>query len=980
MSNIWNERVLVCSNHIPPVLFENTRKLNYYCEARLIIITDLILKQVLLQPTLPDQMETNHFLAVCIIVVLTIGCQSTEAREVKPEKVEKHIWDKAELGCDATDIKSALWEKHDDHSAGVLFTGLRSVRSRDLDNIVISSNNYSIIIYPVRVVDEGVYSCSELGDVLAVYNLTARVVPQLRIQHIGFNVSHAICLDTVQDIHLVCIAFQSKPGMNLKWTTEHVTVQELSEFTNVSENEFMTGTYNFEQFIIVRPSVDFANITCIGNGHENLEYAVTVSITIDEPRGLLAFATFLAGFLTLMTIISLGVIYYSRLRRNRTKDHSKNVQSESCVYALPTKAKPSEEEERFSTREAKDHSKNVQSESFVYALPTKAKPSEEEERFSTREDVTILYLQGEPHQLIQKDPSSTVQCGGRTKDHSKNVQSESCVYALPTKAKPSEEEERFSTREAKDHSKNVQSESCVYALPTKAKPSEEEERFSTREDVTILYLQGEPHQLIQKDPSSTVQCGGRTKDHSKNVQSESCVYALPTKAKPSEEEERFSTREAKDHSKYVQSESCVYALPTKAKPSEEEETFSTREAKDHSKNMQSESCVCALTTKAKTSEEEETFSAREDKTDTIVRDEDDVGDVLINSYFGENKHQAPYDRKINTPYGRRNYGENQYQASTSYERKIKTPYFIKESHQEEEYSAIDDEMFDFKTIKDNQIRFITRLSKGHISDRWLVAFSAKLGTMKYVFICQAAKSKTDNQQHEWDVFAKEYNKIPASPHILKCLGSCYLNDQVYIVQTYTKMETLQDHVTLSAYELQKRLTDDMVALVKELLQFSLQTASGMAFILSQGFSHPSLSIANILLTDNKNCKLFDFCLRKDALCFLESIKTKSVDTSLYERSEFQGLVEYTTATDVWLTAYAIWQIFSQGALPIASGSDHDDVSDVFPKPELCPQILYIEMTRCWSEPRSNRPDIEELSSQLTKHAIGPHKTDDGLKQ
>ncbi|XP_071850335.1 uncharacterized protein [Apostichopus japonicus] len=451
-------------------------------------------------------------------------------------------------------------------------------------------------------------------------------------------------------------------------------------------------------------------------------------------------------------------------------------------------------------------------------------------------------------------------------------------------------------------------------------------------------------------------------------------------SKPSEEEERFSTREAKDHSKYVQSESCVYALPTKAKPSEEEETFSTREAKDHSKNMQSESCVCALTTKAKTSEEEETFSAREDKTDTIVRDEDDVGDVLINSYFGENKHQAPYDRKINTPYGRRNYGENQYQASTSYERKIKTPYFIKESHQEEEYSAIDDEMFDFKTIKDNQIRFITRLSKGHISDRWLVAFSAKLGTMKYVFICQAAKSKTDNQQHEWDVFAKEYNKIPASPHILKCLGSCYLNDQVYIVQTYTKMETLQDHVTLSAYELQKRLTDDMVALVKELLQFSLQTASGMAFILSQGFSHPSLSIANILLTDNKNCKLFDFCLRKDALCFLESIKTKSVDTSLYERSEFQGLVEYTTATDVWLTAYAIWQIFSQGALPIASGSDHDDVSDVFPKPELCPQILYIEMTRCWSEPRSNRPDIEELSSQLTKHAIGPHKTDDGLKQ
>ncbi|XP_071850353.1 protein-tyrosine kinase 6-like [Apostichopus japonicus] len=186
------------------------------------------------------------------------------------------------------------------------------------------------------------------------------------------------------------------------------------------------------------------------------------------------------------------------------------------------------------------------------------------------------------------------------------------------------------------------------------------------------------------------------------------------------------------------------------------------------------------------------------------------------------------------------------------------------------------------------------------------------------------------------------------------------------------METLQDHVTLSAYELQKRLTDDMVALVKELLQFSLQTASGMAFILSQGFSHPSLSIANILLTDDKNCKLFDFCLKKDALCFLESIKKKSVYTSVYERSEFQGLVEYTTATDVWLTAYAIWQIFSQGALPIASGSDHDDVSDVFPKPELCPQILYIEMARCWSEPRSNRPGIKELSSKLTKHAIGPH--------
>ena len=87
---------------------------------------------------------------------------------------EKLAGEKAVFYCNTTEIKAALWEFRTGNNSGVLFIGLRSVRSHDLDNIVISADNYSIILSPIRVPDEGVYTCLLRGTILAEYNLSVK--------------------------------------------------------------------------------------------------------------------------------------------------------------------------------------------------------------------------------------------------------------------------------------------------------------------------------------------------------------------------------------------------------------------------------------------------------------------------------------------------------------------------------------------------------------------------------------------------------------------------------------------------------------------------------------------------------------------------------------------------------------------------------------------------------------------------------------
>lgn len=87
--------------------------------------------------------------------------------------------------CNTSSIEETIWEKTGNDS-GVLFLGLRSVRKYDLDNIAVSSANYSIVISPVRVTDEGSYICAHQGNILAEYNLSVKGI-NISFRFISFS-------------------------------------------------------------------------------------------------------------------------------------------------------------------------------------------------------------------------------------------------------------------------------------------------------------------------------------------------------------------------------------------------------------------------------------------------------------------------------------------------------------------------------------------------------------------------------------------------------------------------------------------------------------------------------------------------------------------------------------------------------------------------------------------------------------------------
>lgn len=97
--------------------------------------------------------------------------------------------------CNTVDVKSSLWERVGSNS-DLLFIGLRS-SGYDLDHVGISADNYSIIISPIAVADEGLYTCSQKGVVLEIYNLSVKGTAAIFKDYINFGICHQQLLSEV---------------------------------------------------------------------------------------------------------------------------------------------------------------------------------------------------------------------------------------------------------------------------------------------------------------------------------------------------------------------------------------------------------------------------------------------------------------------------------------------------------------------------------------------------------------------------------------------------------------------------------------------------------------------------------------------------------------------------------------------------------------------------------------------------------------
>lgn len=59
-----------------------------------------------------------------------------------------------------------------------------------------------------------------------------------------------------------------------------MVTQRDEEMLSISRNKFMDGTYNFQRSIVIRPTSQVVNITCIATNSNNYTDEITVALVV----------------------------------------------------------------------------------------------------------------------------------------------------------------------------------------------------------------------------------------------------------------------------------------------------------------------------------------------------------------------------------------------------------------------------------------------------------------------------------------------------------------------------------------------------------------------------------------------------------------------------------------------------------------------------------------------------------------------------
>ncbi|KAJ8038139.1 Fibroblast growth factor receptor 3 [Holothuria leucospilota] len=143
------------------------------------------------------------------------------------------------------------------------------------------------------------------------------------------------------------------------------------------------------------------------------------------------------------------------------------------------------------------------------------------------------------------------------------------------------------------------------------------------------------------------------------------------------------------------------------------------------------------------------------------------------------------------------------------------------------------------------------------------------------------------------------------------VGICLRNERFHLVQEYLNFKTL--YVRLQqCMGSSSSSTTLMMMKTSEVMEHLLGILEGLELLHSYGFLHPGLSTKKVLLTNKGICKLYDFCLDKDAGSITDLKKSQMQTCGMNQFApEALHQDEYTKASDVWSTAVVIWEIISE---------------------------------------------------------------------
>uniref|UniRef100_A0A8C1M5B8 non-specific protein-tyrosine kinase n=1 Tax=Cyprinus carpio TaxID=7962 RepID=A0A8C1M5B8_CYPCA len=309
---------------------------------------------------------------------------------------------------------------------------------------------------------------------------------------------------------------------------------------------------------------------------------------------------------------------------------------------------------------------------------------------------------------------------------------------------------------------------------------------------------------------------------------------------------------------------------------------------------------------------------------------------------------------------------------------------IKEQHEKALHlmEAIPPQETDPTDFKRRFLKKIRKLGEGNFGMVELCLYDPKGDQTGELVAVKSLKTENEssNLRREISTIRNLYHE-----NIVKYKGIC--NDEganIKLIMEYLPSGSLKEYLPRN-----KSKTDQ-----KRLLNYALQICQGMEYLGSQNYIHRDLAARNILVENESLVKIGDFGLTKSIKDDKEYYKvTEEQDSPVYWYApECLLNRKFYKASDVWsfgVTLYEIMtycdrdnsppQVFlktigrSHGQMTMARLVEALEKGWRMPRPDSCPEMVYSQMYRCWSQAPENRVDfkglIKEFEFLLTRENI-----------
>ena len=251
-----------------------------------------------------------------------------------------------------------------------------------------------------------------------------------------------------------------------------------------------------------------------------------------------------------------------------------------------------------------------------------------------------------------------------------------------------------------------------------------------------------------------------------------------------------------------------------------------------------------------------------------------------------------------------------------------------------------------------QIRLIRRLGAGQFGEVW-----EGLWNSTTTVAVKTLKTSILSPQE----FLREaaLMKKLQHPNLIQLYAVCTKEEPIYVIIEFMKYGSLLEYLRIERHSLQQ----------PQLIDMSVQIATGMAYLESQNYIHRDLAACNVLVSEHMMCKVADFGLFSgidenifnEQIIISKKLKCAAPEVFLYNK--------FTIKSDIWSFGIVLYEIITYGRTPypglacnqlikVAQGEYCMDC------PANCPKELHDIMLECWSHEPAKRPTFKSLQKCL----------------